>query len=280
MRLPRLSIARLMGFVLVAALGLVGLMRPDPLWASLTFTAAVVVLVAAILNAAFGPGRSRPFWVGFAVAGWLYLVVTFGQSPDGTGPPPLIVTHAIARFQAIVHPLPGGNAGTPFSLTQANNVTIGPTFYSPANGVFVPISSTPSAAPVMIATSSTISTSSPAPSAPNTPSNTSAAASSPPSEGVQADVSTDPAAIPAFAPSPVAPVAAPAPAAAVSFQTPYSTFSAGLAMASPVDTAGLYQVGHSLAALLAGLLGGYYALFVARRRDRAARAVVVSPSSP
>ncbi len=102
----RVSIAGLMGFVVVVAVGLVALKQADPTWASACFTIAVGTLTVGIFRAVFGRGRSRTFWTGFSLAGWLYLFWVFGvfSRADEVEPPPLLTRSGLARVQEILHP--------------------------------------------------------------------------------------------------------------------------------------------------------------------------------
>ncbi len=104
----RVSIAGLMGLVGIVAFGLVALKQADPIWASAWFTFATLALTVGVFRAAFGRGRSRTFWAGFSLAGWLYLLVVYGgfyrTSPDRVDPPPLLTHYGIVRVQEIIQP--------------------------------------------------------------------------------------------------------------------------------------------------------------------------------
>ena len=78
MKRMRFSIAGLMGFVLIFALGFAGLKAADETWASICFTLVVVALILAILTAVQSRGKARAYWVGFAVAGSAYAGLVFG----------------------------------------------------------------------------------------------------------------------------------------------------------------------------------------------------------
>jgi hypothetical protein len=56
--------------------------------ASLTFTAVLAVLLAAVPGAICHTGERRAFWAGFAAMGFVHLWLVCGSwlSPDGTGP--------------------------------------------------------------------------------------------------------------------------------------------------------------------------------------------------
>lgn len=87
----RWSIAGMMGLVLLCALGFAALTHPRSVVASITYTAALTVLLFATLAAL--RGRYRTFWLGFAVVGWAYLYIALGamsQEPNA-----YILTHKV-----------------------------------------------------------------------------------------------------------------------------------------------------------------------------------------
>ena len=80
MRSVRVSIAGLMGVVLVAAIGLAALRSSSQTWAGLlllgTFGAFGIALVGAVCRS----GSERGGWIGFAVFGWIYMNAAFWPS--------------------------------------------------------------------------------------------------------------------------------------------------------------------------------------------------------
>jgi hypothetical protein len=88
MRRSRRSIAGLLVFVSVAAVGLAGLRSGSDLWASLLESLALLAVLIATLGAAFRRGEARAFWAGFALASGAYLYVAsgrwLGESAPGT----------------------------------------------------------------------------------------------------------------------------------------------------------------------------------------------------
>ncbi len=84
MKILRVSIARSMGIVLLAAVGLAALRNPTIVWASSLFTLVVVLLCTAVLGAIAVRGPARLTWTGFAVFGWVYLGIAFGLAQRGT----------------------------------------------------------------------------------------------------------------------------------------------------------------------------------------------------
>ena len=90
MKRPTFTIASLMVAVLFVAVGCMALRGPTPLMASVVFSAAVVVLAAAVLLACVRNGRARAGWVGMAAFGLAYL--HFGFVGGDPGYPAFITT--------------------------------------------------------------------------------------------------------------------------------------------------------------------------------------------
>lgn len=75
--MQRVSIAWLMGSVVVVAFGLAALAADTEIWCSATYTLALGLIGLGIAGAILGRGHSRAFWVGFAVFGGGYLVLAY-----------------------------------------------------------------------------------------------------------------------------------------------------------------------------------------------------------
>jgi hypothetical protein len=73
MRRVRFSIRGLLAVVLFLGVALAALREATALWDSAVFSVALGLLVAAILLAVHRTGRKRAFWVGFVLAGGVYL---------------------------------------------------------------------------------------------------------------------------------------------------------------------------------------------------------------
>jgi hypothetical protein len=107
MRTPKLTIAALMGFVLFAAVAFAALARPSQLAAALLFSGATVVLTIAIIGALFARGPQRAFWAGFAIGGWMYLLMQYGPFFDTAVGPYTFPTAALdVLYDAISPPVP------------------------------------------------------------------------------------------------------------------------------------------------------------------------------
>ena len=86
MRGPHFSLRWLFGVVSFLAVGCGLLIYATPLLSRLTFTAALGVLLVAVVSAVCRAGERRAFWAGFAAFGFAYVWLICGswQAPDGT----------------------------------------------------------------------------------------------------------------------------------------------------------------------------------------------------
>jgi len=90
----RFSLIELFAVVGLVAVGCVALRNASPLWVSVLCSAMVLSLCMAVVGAIWQDGRRRTASVGFAVAGFLYLVLAFGpgfSESIGTGLPSGVV---------------------------------------------------------------------------------------------------------------------------------------------------------------------------------------------
>ncbi len=71
----KFSLASLLFLVLIAALGCAALVNANDTWRQSMVTLVLSVLLIATLAATVN--RSRAFALGFAVAGWIYLLLVF-----------------------------------------------------------------------------------------------------------------------------------------------------------------------------------------------------------
>jgi hypothetical protein len=71
----RISMASLLGFIAVLALGLAGIKSASSLWTTAASTVTLAMLLGSILAAWQLAGVDRAFWAGFALFGWTYLVL-------------------------------------------------------------------------------------------------------------------------------------------------------------------------------------------------------------
>lgn len=73
----RFSLTTLFVVVLFAAIGCAAFVNANDLWRQTIVTATVAALVIATLAAVVRQSQSRVFALGFAVTGWIYLVLVF-----------------------------------------------------------------------------------------------------------------------------------------------------------------------------------------------------------
>jgi hypothetical protein len=71
----RFTLRQLFLWTAFVAVACVALRNATPTWASSLLGAALVLLAASLLLAAFRDGHSRAFWIGFATVGWLYVTL-------------------------------------------------------------------------------------------------------------------------------------------------------------------------------------------------------------
>jgi hypothetical protein len=99
---PRLTILGMMALIGLAGVGLVGLRSATALWASAVFSLTAAALTAATIGAALG----RRTCLGFAIAGWAYILAVFGlwPEPNGVTAPPFLTKSLMDYFQPPVYP--------------------------------------------------------------------------------------------------------------------------------------------------------------------------------
>lgn len=71
----RFTLRQLFLWTAFVALGCVALRNASGTWASSMLGLALVILAASLLLAMFREGRQRAYWIGFATAGWLYVIL-------------------------------------------------------------------------------------------------------------------------------------------------------------------------------------------------------------
>ena len=93
----RFSLGTLLLLVLVACFGCAALVNASPLWEQITLSLTVAVLSLATIGAVYLPPQARAFFGGFALLGWIYLVLVTIPSFDAIKPR-LLTTTAISTL--------------------------------------------------------------------------------------------------------------------------------------------------------------------------------------
>jgi hypothetical protein len=115
-RKARLSIAGLMGVVLVASLGLTAFRSATEEWAGATTLVTGGVLVLGVVGAACRRGAERAWWLGFALFGWGYLFLIFGGTYTSLHLPTTALLEMLrpSRAPSAGGPVGGMGGGTGF----------------------------------------------------------------------------------------------------------------------------------------------------------------------
>lgn len=75
MREFRLSVSGMLAAIAVLGVWIASIRTASALWLSVIATATLTVLLYSVLSAYYGRGPTRAFWCGFALFGWVYLVL-------------------------------------------------------------------------------------------------------------------------------------------------------------------------------------------------------------
>lgn len=104
MRRFRISIGGLMAVVLVAAVGLAALRYGSEEWAALVTLMTLGLLALAILGTIYRRGDRRASWLGFALFGWGYMLLASGYWwEDGDRWPGLLTTILVEKLHPVVY---------------------------------------------------------------------------------------------------------------------------------------------------------------------------------
>ena len=79
MRRFQFSLRALLGLVLFVAVGCAALVHANELVASAVYSVTLLVLFVAIVRGLFGADSGRVFWLGFAIFGWGYVWLAYGE---------------------------------------------------------------------------------------------------------------------------------------------------------------------------------------------------------
>ncbi len=72
---PRFSIGTLLAVIAILGVAMAVLRNPSYLWAALTFTTALLAVIAAVASAIVARGARRAYWLGFSLFGGTYLAI-------------------------------------------------------------------------------------------------------------------------------------------------------------------------------------------------------------
>jgi hypothetical protein len=97
-----LTLKRLMIAIAVIAVGMAILVKPNHLWAFLLPPVLVAMSLTAILGLLFRRGRKRAYWTGFALFGWVYLILNLFLFWDRDSQAPISFRDIIQEFLIIV----------------------------------------------------------------------------------------------------------------------------------------------------------------------------------
>jgi hypothetical protein len=116
----RFSIAGLVIYVALFAVGFAAIRNPSSLWASTLFSVTLSTLSLAVLAAVYRRARRRAFWVGFAFCGWLYLIMTLGPGLDSLVGNHLLSTAILEMIYHRLAPVPPAAVGAIGALGTAS----------------------------------------------------------------------------------------------------------------------------------------------------------------
>jgi hypothetical protein len=124
MRLPRFTIAGLMGLVVVVAVGVAAMRFASETWAGVLLMLTLGVLGAAVLAFHERSGPRRSWWRGFALFGWGYVALALGPWASEVVAPQLPTTAGLDALSARMHPAAKGiDATDTFSLSSSRIIS-------------------------------------------------------------------------------------------------------------------------------------------------------------
>ncbi len=109
MKNQRVTIAGMIGLIAASALGLAALRAASPLWTRAVCTACLTSLLVATLGACIALRRGP--WLGYAVFGWGYLILSVGPWCDQNVAPALLSSKILDEVYVRIHPSSGAARG-------------------------------------------------------------------------------------------------------------------------------------------------------------------------
>lgn len=107
----RFSLKQLLLATAFVALGCVALRSANATWVAAMFGLALLILVASLLLATYRDGRSRAFWVGFALFGWIHLLFPMATGLQPTQVITTRISHRLYDWLYSVPPMAMGATG-------------------------------------------------------------------------------------------------------------------------------------------------------------------------
>lgn len=104
MRRFRLSLATLMGLVVVIALGVVGLREGTPLWGALSFWGVAIAVLGCVIHGAVATGRRRAGLFGFALFAGTFMAVSVVSEQDDVPVALYPVRKGLDALHPLIHP--------------------------------------------------------------------------------------------------------------------------------------------------------------------------------
>lgn len=253
----RFSLRTLLLAVVAVSVGTAAMVSAAPWWESAVMTITGTLLTAAILLAGFRTGSSRAFWTGFAVCGCSYLLMLIVQIDNQRVANQLLPGKLLNMLANVMHPMSIYPA-----MLAAPTATYTPSYSAPA----------PNLPPPTVSPNVQFDV---AP--PNAAATTPAEPSNCGEEGDETNPTTTSLAgddvyqaVPANGPYMPA---NPQPASTVPWAAPVTYYATPYGMPSTDDPYLRQQrclaIGHCLTALLFGMIGGWFAVWLQTMRDRA-----------
>jgi hypothetical protein len=128
-RTQRVTIAGLLGLILLLGIGFAALRSPSWLWANALLSCAVALVVFAVIAAIELRGPARAFWRAFAICGGCYLLLSAGMGHVGVK---LVTTTLLDVVYPQLSPPPATPTGPSWGAGNSGSVTISTSFAPPA----------------------------------------------------------------------------------------------------------------------------------------------------